>query len=204
MLGFSNEIIVKELYGKFNSQIKPNFARMYFTTTTNIPQKTYFIGYRIGILILLGGLISCQERPKPSKTIAKTANNLDSGLNINGFYFQSILPPNLIDSTESDTLFKDWDIHMAEWPNFKGKIDLGSMDVELQISEKMALIVSDDGTNCELSNWNTQSSNWESVEITSNGQFEVPITGFKESSWTGDFDTTSFREAVKRECPEKC
>jgi hypothetical protein len=63
---------------------------MYFATTTNIPQKTYSFGYRIGILFLLGGLISCQEQHKPSKTIAKTANNLDSGININGFYFQSI------------------------------------------------------------------------------------------------------------------
>lgn len=176
---------------------------MYFATTTNIPQKTYSFGYRIGILILLGGLISCQEQHKPSKTIAKSANNLDTGININVFNFQSILPLNLMDSTESDTLFKDWDIHMAEWPVFKGKVDLSSMDVELQISEKMALVVSDDGTNCELSNWNTQSSNWESIEITSSGQFEVPITVIKESSWTGDFDTTSFREAVKRECPEK-
>jgi len=176
---------------------------MYFATTTNIPQKTYSIGYHIGILFLLGGLISCQEKHKPSKTIAKSANNLDTGININGFHFQSISPLNLRDSTASDTLFKDWDIHMAEWPIFKGKVDLSSMDVELQISEKMALVVSDEGTLCELSNWNTQSSNWESIEITSSGQFEVPITVSKESSWTGEFDTTSFREAVKRECPEK-
>lgn len=169
----------------------------------NIPQKTNKYYRLVAFLVLLGGFLSCQEKHKPSKTIAKSTNNVDTGININGFNFQSILPYNLVDSTVSDTLFKDWDIHMAEWPIFKGMVDLSSMDVELQISEKMALIVSDDGTQCELSNWNTQSSNWESIEITSSGKFEVPITVSKECSWTGDFDTTSFREAVKRECPQK-